>query len=108
MQVIIRCPDIEVQLPLTDGQISFNIPYEESMTVGEFRQFILNTLILVMPDPRVYMSATVDDVDIIGANLDDTLKDSFRQLRTGMIINFNILPSAYHRLQLAQQTWSMI
>jgi hypothetical protein len=108
MQVTIRCPDIAVQLPLTDGQISFNIPYEEWMTVGEFRQFVLNTLILVMPDPRLYMSATVDDVDIIGANLDDTLKDSFRQLRTGMIINFNILPSAYHRLQLAQQTWSMI
>ena len=107
MQVVIRCPDISVQRPLTEGQIQINLPdYQELMKVGDFRQVVVNTMMLVMPDPRVYMSATVDDVEIVGANLNDTLKNSFRHLRSGLIVDVNILPSAYQRLQRAQQSWA--
>lgn len=106
MRVIIRNEDIAIQLPFSDGQIPFTIP--EWMTVGDFRKVVLNTLRLVMPDPRVYMSATIDDVEIIGANLEDLLKNSFRVLRSGMTVDVKILPSAYQRLQRAQQAWATL
>ena len=106
MQVIIRNDDIAIQLPFSNGHIPVTIPDE--LTVGEFRQIVLNTLRFVIPDPRVYMSATIDDVEIVSANVDDIVKNSFRMLRSGLTVDVNILPSAYQRLQRAQQAWATL
>jgi len=106
MQVIIRNDDIAIQLPFSNGQITVTI--SDELTVGEFRHVVLNTLRFVMPDPRVYLSATIDDVEIVGTHVDDIVKNSFRMLRSGMTVDVNILPSAYQRLQRDQQAWASL
>jgi len=75
-------------------QTAITVTISDELTVGEFRHVVLNTLRFVMPDPQVYLSATIDDVEIVGTHVDDIVKNSFRMLRSGMTVDVNILPSA--------------